>query len=543
MASAGTESALPRSLLARLGAARLVLQEAVGSSTHSAVSALQRDALLDLLGKCSLSAEGRATLGEEVVKLPWAGTDVSAVLSAVTGSNGSKVPKRRRIAQSYQSILNYLTSDEWQILLEQNPSDVKLHVLLGAAIGLGLRCPSEPCLKFLAAAWMCLDKDEASLKRLPCTQKHVLFQHVKAEFKRLTYKIADPHEHLDRLPESPVSCLRDHRLLYLAHFQQPREPVDCKVDVQLVVAFDQTFSCRNHGSTGKVLASLSAQGSPASCIASAPANLEVASMERVASMFMDRLDTLQQSQQQMLQMCVSAIGGGQNLGQNSLSALLDTPPVARRLALKRLPTVSLAGVPESEGSQLALTHGGEQPAPAPTPAEQQPTPQLAPAPPPAAQQPTPPSQQAPAPIATPGLKQNQEQANDAGQAEPTPSQLLDMYLERGLEKKECASAKAKAKAKAARAAGAQADVEVSAVSAKAKGQAKASAAPPSKVRFDLPRFRVERTRQQVMCRTGFRGPGESLALQFGEGKRFKSEQAAVKEAKRWLTEERAKQGL
>jgi hypothetical protein len=85
----------------------LVLKDAVGSPTHTAVSALQRDALVDLLGKSDLSSEGRASLGEQVVQLQWAQQDVSAILNAITALGGRSVGvKRRRSAQAYQSILN-----------------------------------------------------------------------------------------------------------------------------------------------------------------------------------------------------------------------------------------------------------------------------------------------------------------------------------------------------------------------------------------------------------------------------------------------------
>jgi len=245
MAAASTPPALPRQLSARLGAARLVLKDAVGSPTHTAVSALQRDALVDLLGKSDLSSEGRASLGEQVVQLQWAQQDVSAILNAITALGGRSVGvKRRRSAQAYQSILNYLTSEDWEILLERNASDVKLQILLSTAVSLGLRCPSEPCLKLFASVWMCLDKEDSELRRLQCGQKHTAKEHVKREFKRLIYKVADPVEHLETLPESVVHCLRDHRALYLSHFQPPKEPVACKVDVQLIRAFDQTYSCR-----------------------------------------------------------------------------------------------------------------------------------------------------------------------------------------------------------------------------------------------------------------------------------------------------------
>ena len=63
------------------------------------------------------------------------------------------------------------------------------------------------------------------------------------------------------------------------------------------------------------------------------------------------------------------------------------------------------------------------------------------------------------------------------------------------------------------------------------------------VRFDKPKYAVERTRNQVLCRTGYRGPGQSIQLKFGEGAKFANEAQAIAAAKKWLVEERRRQGL
>ena len=59
----------------------------------------------------------------------------------------------------------------------------------------------------------------------------------------------------------------------------------------------------------------------------------------------------------------------------------------------------------------------------------------------------------------------------------------------------------------------------------------------------MPNYAVERSRSQVLCRTGFRGPGQSVKLGYGKGEAFTSEKRAVAAAKKWVAAERAKQGL
>lgn len=55
------------------------------------------------------------------------------------------------------------------------------------------------------------------------------------------------------------------------------------------------------------------------------------------------------------------------------------------------------------------------------------------------------------------------------------------------------------------------------------------------VRFCKANFSVERSRSQVLCRTGYRGAGQSTTFKFGPGQAFASEAAAVARAKEWLS--------
>ena len=58
-----------------------------------------------------------------------------------------------------------------------------------------------------------------------------------------------------------------------------------------------------------------------------------------------------------------------------------------------------------------------------------------------------------------------------------------------------------------------------------------------------PFFSVERSRDQVMCRTGLGGPGSSLKMPYGKGAKYASEAAAVKVAMVWVEKEKKRQGL
>ena len=57
------------------------------------------------------------------------------------------------------------------------------------------------------------------------------------------------------------------------------------------------------------------------------------------------------------------------------------------------------------------------------------------------------------------------------------------------------------------------------------------------VRFDKPKYCHERSRNQILCRTGLRGPGQSVALKYGPGMQYRNEAAAIAAAKIWVSKE------
>ncbi len=61
------------------------------------------------------------------------------------------------------------------------------------------------------------------------------------------------------------------------------------------------------------------------------------------------------------------------------------------------------------------------------------------------------------------------------------------------------------------------------------------------VRFSLPAYCFERSRSQIMCRTGLRGPGQSFRLSYGDG--ADTVEIAEKKAIAWVREQRSLQSV
>ena len=112
--------------------------------------------------------------------MKWHGQDQLALLNAISARTAPTRRKVRRTGQSYEAFVNYLTSDEWELLVAKNPSGVKLRTLLDVCFGLGLRCATEPCLKLICTVWMLLDLSEPERRVLTSESKSAMTSESKS---------------------------------------------------------------------------------------------------------------------------------------------------------------------------------------------------------------------------------------------------------------------------------------------------------------------------------------------------------------------------
>lgn len=357
---------------ARIGAARIVLEAAQGKPTHEQVSAIQRAALEDILGRATLSAQAIAAISELIVQISWHGQDCVHVLRAL-GSPTGKTPSQRRAQQSWEGVVNYFTATQWETLTQEEHSNEKLDLILSVCGSLGLRCPTEPSLKLIASLWMLTGLAESEVQRSSRNQKGVMYAHVKKEFQKFRKSLADPLEYLNRLSQNPLQLLRDHEQVFKAHFKNST-PIACKIDLPYLHQFDMSYSCRMGGSAKQ---STQLDVSPAPQRQGLMMLQDSSPLERVANMFMDRMESIQQTQQQMFQMYISGSAGSS--GSLALSSAAEAS--SRRFQTRRLPTLDLTPqlalakqVPRIDSplpaplamvaspAGLSSSEGGEQPA-------------------------------------------------------------------------------------------------------------------------------------------------------------------------------------
>jgi len=242
-----------------------------------------------------MTAAERADLSVAVLGLKWYGDGATSLLQTLSPPETSLAMqlKRRRVNQAYESIIRYGTEEWWQDMTGHNAQTVKLGLLIMLTIRLGLRCPTEPSLKFICSLWLVCG-DASALQTMTAQQKHVYLQHVKAEFDVQRRLAPVPIEYLPKLPDSPIAMLTGHPLLYRHAFPEGSAgPVEPQVSLVEVLRFDQTYGCRGGNKR---------QCAPALDLAIPVAPVVNTQMQQVADVMA--------AQQRMLEMLVN--GGGFN---------------------------------------------------------------------------------------------------------------------------------------------------------------------------------------------------------------------------------------
>ena len=173
---------------ARIGAARKLLEQHAGSPHVAHLSDLQATAIAEMMQKVVLTADARLDLASLVMNVPWASQDHAsrvfvAIRETVPPAERPEAKRSRRSMQNYNSIAHFFTDNFWTALANPDVSaDAKLSCILQHSFRLGLRCPSEPSLKYLTSFWLVMSSTAEELNALDGIGKSIKFKHVKSIF-------------------------------------------------------------------------------------------------------------------------------------------------------------------------------------------------------------------------------------------------------------------------------------------------------------------------------------------------------------------------
>ena len=235
--------AFDASLRARIAAAKFVLRDR-GSPGHAEQSALQAAAVIELPRGKSITAEDVATLGNSIAKVNWAPVDVDRVLHAIPKAKSSANGRRRK-QQSFEHVLHYGSKSFWDFVqADDSGEDTKLQTIFDLLGALGLRNPSEPCLKFMTSLWMVLTNKSAGVQ-LSNMDKMVSLATLKDRWSKIKYRLHEPPIYLEVLPELPHQFQSRFPSLWEVIFTPTiGVPIACPIAVHTLRSLDHSYGCR-----------------------------------------------------------------------------------------------------------------------------------------------------------------------------------------------------------------------------------------------------------------------------------------------------------
>ena len=544
-------------LTVRLGAARVALNDCTPEQ-RVVMSRTQALAVVDLVKRAggSLTREEAADLSVKIMEVKWCADDATLLLkavqpkSAITGGTGT-----RRGMQNYNiNLLEFFTAAQWDTLeAVKGSKNGKLELIMSVATRAGLRCPSEHSLKFLTSIWLLLSVPSEELASLDASSKALMLSYVKKDFARYVRKLEDPPEWVIELPP-PMKLHSDYPATFKKCFEGRAEVVACRLALDVVISFDSSYSCRG----GKVAPT------PQLHPRASPSVEDVVAPKGIMQMAMQFMQAMQANQNKMFEMIANIQGQScgklksleqESMRRQPLQLQLEGPIMPLSPSASKAAAASPPASPSSSSASSSSASSLVSMTP------QNKTSRLH-------------EEMSPPAVAAPAASMTDSSGPDgpAGQADIVKSseaserlqQCLSMLAERskackrtrkqesaGDEDPEVAPLETAAtsilRRKPKKTAKAKTVSWSLAVKDKAKDKTKIDAKGKkaekgAKERYNsAPQICFERTRNQIQCRTGLRGPGQYLTMGWGEGRAYASEADAHKAAKAWLAKETLRQ--
>ena len=423
--------------------------------------------------------------------------------------------------QDWTSIHEFLLQEEWDHMQSDKATlSSIMDIVLKRVVLTGGRCLAEPSLKHLTSLVLALSEKPEVLVVMEASKKHLMMNHVRLELKRLVRRAEQPAVYIEQLPPSIDIYRSLYPALVTGAYAAGKGPVNCPLEVKAIHSISMSFRCRGGGGGGV------AQQMPMVQHPQQQQQQVFGQMERFAGFILQGMSQMQGVQNKLLEHL--SLNSTMATGSSSSSAGMTSTASGSASSLA-MGSVALgsgshhaAAIQNSLSVQALainrakpLVHAESLPALAP--------PEAVLAPPDAALAPAD-SALAPADVDLAPPDAALADAEPGDSAVGGAMALLGMLDEREAEKKEetkAKKAKAKAKGNAKTAGEATHEKEVAVTPTKAKPAAK-TVSPTAKSAAKLkrkssvaeesvvtapkkpPHYGVERSRKQVMCRTGRR---------------------------------------
>lgn len=495
-------------LLARLEAAKALLDSLCGSSCLGAASASQRDAFVDILSTARLTPAECAEVALSAQAVAWAAGDLQRVVEAIflpRRPSGAHPPARRGL-QDFGSMTAFFKEEHWEVLLANNGGTaLKLSTIVDHLVALGLRSPTESTMQLLTGLYLICAEGPSQVRIMGHTQKLSMLRFCKRSLRQAGRH--QPLVWLPALPQAPETLAKQQPTLYRAVFGDA-PPVPCRISEVALREVCSSIAMRSSRH--------------------APPEQECSQVAAMSAQMMQMTQMAQSFMQLMQNGFAPGMQQGFALG----------PRVSAPLRLELPPPLAPAP-PVAPASAQVLPPLPMEPVPAP--AEDLPIVEEPVAPPPLQKQARRSLADSVALISSALADRNAAKSKGQRRSEGVAEKSVCA------EGKEDSKGKCKNKHKRGEGKGKNKDKgrKTQGEHQKEEGKRKPEEGKSGKGKDKSkksrdgawrPHFGVERTREQIICRTGLRGPGSTFRIPFPPG----GEAEAVKQAKLWVKKQERK---
>lgn len=239
------------SLLARLSVAKQLLEGLRGKAGYHEASKAQCGCLLALLQEAELGHEDALALATCLGEVPWAAELERRVLVAEL-CNKQHARQRHKKQQNFEALGSYFTAPHWQGLMSRELSFTwKVQTVVDQGGALGLRRPTEPTYAFMASlVLLCCEGPE---KARCCSQWHLrdVYLHLKGVVKQRCR--GEVLEDIVDLPASVADAQAKFPKTFRAAFATS-PPVPCQVPYNDIVALRSRICMRQRRHASDTLA-------------------------------------------------------------------------------------------------------------------------------------------------------------------------------------------------------------------------------------------------------------------------------------------------
>ena len=483
-------------------AAKQLLEGLSGTPEHAACSRAQAEKLVSMMRDVVMTGLEGTEITRVVCSSNWHDSaDLDLVLCSIFQSTSPAPSAKgsgqgRAGMQDYTALHHFLPASLWDVLVDaQTSMEPKLTLLQRHAGNLGLAWPSEKTSLHVTALLLLCQRGASQALAMRHDNFLDLLKWVKKQLRVLNPQ-QDPKHLLLVLPETPVRLQEECPMLFSEVFSTA-PPVTPPIHVPDLLAIVGHFPVRSSKRLQAATQLLAGSGLGSG-------------LGQVAAAVTQQLQQMQQQQASMMQML-----SGQDPVSTTWQPVQGGPAGRQFPSFTRRPSISwvgdeVNGAPSADVPITSVATGSDaivQLCPPKTGwslAVQQ------------SQQ-----HQRPLQLQPPSLQQPQQQQQEKQQQE-MPQQKLPEPAKQPMEVVGTVSD--------------HAGVALAALEAREvrKKPAAATCKGPVPKGGKRPHFALERTRGQVMCRTGKAGVGQSHAIRFSDAG---TEQKAIKLAKEWVAEQ------